>query len=203
VPGILSGGKVAPLLIVALAAYPSAQAPPPPPPGTVRILNFDTHEGKMAACAETTSPPLVRGARTFPATEVWITDGQAVWKTATPLGTCDPSWAPDGTKLAVTSLDGLWVLSGVQQQQGDRIVEARAVERPATEFDYTAITRPRWSPNGTRIAYLVSNGGTSWVEVVDVASRRRIYKSREETYGFAWGADSRSLVIGGNTVLVP
>jgi hypothetical protein len=65
------------------------------------------------------------------------------------------------------------------------------------------MSKPRWSPDGLRLAYLVTGGGTSWVEAVDAANGRRIFKSDPDTYSFEWTTDPRALRIGNRTVRLP
>jgi dipeptidyl aminopeptidase/acylaminoacyl peptidase len=176
---------------------------PPPPPGTEKVLNYDRHGTLIAACAQKPGHPVPDGGRTIPPTEVWITDGRDVWKTATGLGTCDPAWSPDGSKLAVSAPDGIWVLSGANQQDGERFTDVRVAAHPAATSDHLSFEKPAWSPDGTRLAAVVRTGPSSWVEVMDVTTGRRLYKSEPGAIDYRWGADSQSLTIGGRTVQVP
>lgn len=177
--------------------------PPPLPPGTRRIVSFDRQGTLVAMCVEGTGPALERNARRIPLTDVWIHDGQKTWKTAVGTAACDPALSPDGRSLAVISIEGLWVLSGNTFDQARRIVDARTPARPANEFDYVAFSKPQWSPDGTRIAYLATNGGVYWVEMVDAAGARRLFKSEPGPEDFTWGRDSRSLKIGDGIVKLP
>ena len=181
----------------------AATDPPPPPPGTTRVVNYDRNGKRLAACAEKAGSSIQVGGRSVPATEVWITDGDAVWKTSIGAATCDPAWSPDGQRLVVSAPDGLWLLSGPQQRAGERLVDARRSDQGANGAGNLVLSKPRWSPNGARVAYVASSGGATFVEAVDVGTGRLIWKSGPETYAFTWGADSRSLVIGGNTVRIP
>jgi Tol biopolymer transport system component len=111
----------------------------------------------------------------------------------------DPAWAPDGSRLAVVTLDGLWTYSPALDD-ARQVVATPAPARPANEFDYVALQRPRWSPDGLRIAYLATNGGTTRVEVVEVATGRKVYRSAADTYSFEWTSDPRALRVGEQTI---
>ena len=111
-------------------------------------------------------------------------------------------FSPDGGSIAFTAPDGLWVVADLAVGVAERLLESPKAEGES-EFGYVAFMRPTWSPNGARLGYVASNGGTAWVEVVEVLDGRLRYRSATETYAFSWGADSRSLRIGGNTIRVP
>ncbi len=64
-----------------------------------------------------------------------------------------------------------------------------AVQAPARHFN------PRWSPDGMLVGLIVSNGGTSWVEVFEVDSGRLFYTSPPENHSFSWTA-ARELKLG-------
>jgi hypothetical protein len=173
---------------------------PPPPPGTDKVINYDRHGTVVAACAQKSgaSPADNQGT---PSTEVWITDGRDVWKLSTALGSCDPAWSPDGARLAVAAPDGIWILSGQNQKQGERFTDVRLASDP--ESTLLVFSRPRWSPDGRLLAAIVRNGTATWVEVMDVASGRRVFKSQPGASDVAWGNDSSSLKIGGRVVPLP
>ena len=177
---------------------------PPVPPGAVRLVNFTWHKDKtrVAICAEEPGPAIERGARFIPPTRVWIHDGATTLQIATDPGTCDPAWSPDGDRVAVVAPDGLWVLSA-DLSVTMHLVDTRHTEAPANEFDHRTLSRPLWSPDAAGLAFLVSNGGTSWVEVVDARTGQMLYTSDPETYDYAWGADSRSLRFGSRVARFP
>jgi dipeptidyl aminopeptidase/acylaminoacyl peptidase len=173
------------------------------PPGAARLVNFDRRDGLVALCAETTDPPVTRGARKIRPTQVWFDDGRSVRVVTAAAGACDPVWSPSGERLAFVALDGLWVVAR-GSDKGQRLVpSSRPEDVPPSEFKDLTFSKPQWSPDGSRVAYLVGNGGTSWVEVVDAETGTAVYKSPPENYEFSWGQNARSLRIGGRLVRIP
>ena len=176
--------------------------PPPVPPGALRLINFTWHKGRVAMCAEEPGPPVEQGTRLVPRTRVWVRDATATRQIATGAGTCDPTWSPDGERLAVVAPDGLWILAA-DLRQTSHLIDTRHAEAPANEFDDRTFTGPQWAPDASAVAVLVSNGATTWVEVFDARTGETLYSSEPETYEFAWGADSRSLRFGSRVVRLP
>jgi hypothetical protein len=188
-------------VITVASALALAQGINPMPPGASRLVNQDRVGARMAICAETGEEPILRGNRRVTATAVWVGEaGRELHRLAAGQAACDPAWAPDGRFLAVTALDGLWVFPA-ESASGSRRVEARVAD--SSEFGYRAFSRPRWSPDGALIAVLVTNGGTSWVEVFDAASGKTVYASSPETYSFQWEGDARELTVGTTKVRLP
>ncbi len=184
------------------ATVDEVPGPPPVPPGALRLINFTWHKGRVAMCAEEPGPPVEQGARLVPRTRVWVRDATATRQIATGVGTCDPTWSPDGERLAVVAPDGLWILAA-DLRQTSHLIDTRHAEAPANEFDDRTFTGPQWAPDASAVAVLVSNGATVWVEVFDARTGATLYSSEPETYEFAWGADSRSLRFGSRVVRLP
>lgn len=199
----LSGESVPapPLAVGGQPAEASARVPELPP-GAVRLVSYAWHGRRVAICAQEPGPAIVQGARSWSRTRVWVHDGQTTRQVGTEPGTCDPAWSPDGEHVAVVAPDGLWVLSG-DLRRTTHLVDARHSDAPANEFAHRTLSRPSWAPDASAVAYLVSSGGTSWVEVADVRTGETIYSSDPETYEFTWGEDSRSLHFGSRVVRLP
>lgn len=197
--------SLAAVLLGGTESQTAALPPPELPPGTTKVLNFDRRGNQEAVCAEKAGDPIVKGGRRIPQTEVWYRNPQVIRKTALGPAVCDPAWSPDGRRLAVVTPEGLWVLSDVfrdKQDSGERLVDSQP-QAALTGKGEVAFSKPAWSPDGSRIAYVASSGHSTWVEVVDVATGQQLAKSEPGSSTFSWGADSRSLQVGGKTVRVP
>jgi hypothetical protein len=143
-----------------------------------------------------------QGARTIRPTAVWAGQPDTLHKLNAGVGACDPSWSPDGKRIAVTAADGLWVFAA-DSAVGTLAVESKVPVGEPTEYTYRAFGHAKWSPDGVLVAVLVTNGGTSWVEVFDVVSGRLFYTSPPDAYSFTWGASARELKIGALDVRLP
>jgi hypothetical protein len=184
--------------VLALALF--AQAPLPS--GAVSLVNQDRFGSHLAICAETGGSVIRQGARTITPTAVWAGESPSFHKLNAGVGACDPAWSPNGTQIAVTAADGLWIFPA-EYSVGRLRVEAKLPIGESTEFTYRAFAKPRWSPDGALVALLVTNGGTSWVEVFDASSGRLFYTSPPEAYSFSWGNTARDLKVGELDVHLP
>jgi len=181
-------------------AAPAAQSALPP--GAVSLVNEDRFGSQRALCVETGGKPVQRGAQSIRATEVWAGETGHLHKLSAGLGACDPAWSPDGRRVAVTSAEGLWVFPA-KSSDGSLRVEAKVPLGRPTEFTYRAFSHPDWSSDGSLIALLVTNGGTSWVEAFQVSTGRLFYTSPPETYTFSWGNGARDLKAGKVEIRLP
>ena len=87
----------------------------------------------------------------------------------------------------------LWVFPA-NSSDGALRVESR-LPLGSIEFNYRAFSSPRWSPDGGLLGLVVTNGGTSWVEVFEANSGRLFYTSPPEHDTFSWTA-ARELKLG-------
>jgi WD40-like Beta Propeller Repeat len=177
----------------AVSSWSCALAQTPLPSGAVTLINQDHHGSLVALCADTGEAPVQRGAKTIRGTAVWVGEGVNLRRIRAGVGACDPSWSPDGRRLAVTAADGLWVFPA-NSSDGSLRVESR-LPLGSIEFNYRAFSSPRWSPDGILLGLVVTNGGTSWVEVFEASSGRLFYTSPPEHDTFTWTA-ARQLKLG-------
>jgi len=188
------------VLLAAMAAPVLAQTPLPS--GAVSVLHQDRFGSHVAICARTEGRSIRRGARTIAPTAVWVGEGTQFRKLNAGLGACDPAWSPDGRRLALTAAEGLWIFPA-GSSVGNLRVEAKLPIGESTEFTYRAFSQPKWSPDGALVGLVVTNGGTSWVEVFEAASGRLFYTSPPEAYSFNWGSTARDLKVGNLDVHLP
>jgi len=208
---------VAVLLTIAAVQAPARQTDPPAqpaghpdrmsrtpavPPGALRVVGAVWYKGRAAICAEEPGPAVEWAGRAVARTRVWVRDGTAPRQVALGPGACNPAWSPGGNRLAVVTPGGLWVLSA-DLRRTTHLVDVRRPNGPPGDFEQRMLSRPQWAPDATALAFLASNGGTTWVEVVDVQTGAHRYVSDPETYEFAWEADSRSLRFGTRVVRLP
>ncbi len=175
---------------------------PAVPPGALRVVNASWHKQRAAICAEEPGPAVGRPERPIRRTRVWVRDGTTTRQSALGPGACDPTWSPGGDRLAIVAPDGLWVLSADLRRTTHLVDVGHAAESP-DDFEHRTLRGPEWAPDAAALAFLVSNGRTMWVEVVDARTGARRYVSDLETYEFAWEADSRSLRLGSRVVRLP
>ena len=185
-------------VLVSLPSIAAAQAPLPP--GAVSLVNQDRFGSMIALCADTGEPAIQKGAKTVRNTAVWMGAATNLRRVHAGPGACDPAWSPDGRRLAVTAAEGLWVFPS-NSAEGALRVESR-LPLGSIEYNYRAFSNPRWSPDGMLLGIVVTNGGTSWVEVFDANSGRLFYTSPPENQTFSWTA-ARDLKLGDLEIRLP
>jgi hypothetical protein len=170
------------------------------PQGAVTLINQDRFGSKVALCADTGEPAVQHGPKKVRGTAVWAGEGANLRRVRAGLGACDPAWSPDGRRLAVTAAEGLWVFPA-NSPEGALRVESRS-PLGSIETNYRAFSSPRWSPDGMLVGLIVTNAGTSWVEVFEANSGRLFYTSPPENYTFSWTA-ARELKLGDVEIHLP
>ena len=175
---------------------------PAVPPGALRVVNVAWHKQRAAVCAEEPGPAVGRAGHSIRRTRVWVRDGTTIRQVALGPGACDPAWSPAGDRLAIVTPDGLWVLSA-DLRRTTHLVDVRHATASPSDLEYRALRGPQWAPDASALAFVVANGRTTWVEVVDARTGARRYVSDLETYEFAWEADSRALRLGSRVVRLP
>ncbi len=70
-----------------------------------------------------------------------------------PAGVQEPTWSPDGKRVAVSYLDRIWTMAA-DGKQARAIVQDLKTSGPQDLIE----REPAWSPDGTRIAYAVDRG---------------------------------------------
>lgn len=107
-----------------------------------------------------------------------------------PIG--EPCFSPDGAQVA-------YVLQTLDAEQdavhSDIWVVPVAVGAPRRLTREGRNQMPRWSPDGSQIAYLSNVGGRSsiWLVFADGGEVRRIETEQQPLTGLAWSPDGRSL----------
>jgi gamma-glutamyltranspeptidase/glutathione hydrolase len=80
-------------------------------------------------------------------------------------GVQDPSWSPDGKRIAVSYFDRIWTMTP-DGKQAKALIEDRQAAAPSPPI---IVERdPAWSPDGTRIAFATSRGGDFDIHVASV-----------------------------------
>jgi TolB protein len=100
----------------------------------------------------------------------------------------DPSWAPDGRRVAIEDLGGI-TLVNVDGSGSERIIEPGQLGEDSDFWD------PAWSPDGRKIALALEyNNGPGAIYVVSLASRRAVALTHKGSdFEPAWSPDGKRI----------
>ncbi len=98
-----------------------------------------------------------------------------------------PDASPDGTRLLFSTAGDSWQTSSLYQFDGSSLVQL-----PGS----AGLVKPRWSPDGQRIAFLDTRANTLEVSNPDLSGRQTLVQLPEsESFGtFCWSPDGRFVV---------
>ena len=113
------------------------------------------------------------------------------------LRVSEPDPSPDGTSFAVVlSRRGSRNLSILRRRPGETGREEWCPADNVTDYPLGRVSDPRWSPDGTRVAYAVaSNGGRRRLELYDARSGKvsRLIESDAPIASPAWSPDGETI----------
>jgi Tol biopolymer transport system component len=153
------------------------------PPGALVTGPVPSPDGRMIAFVAT--EVAANGSDIY----VVNRDGTGLAKITSTAGDDDnPSWSPDGTKIAFRSLRGgrfgdIWVMDA----DGGNAVNLTPDPVPDTRDD----RRPAWSPDGTRIAFSSNRAGTYdiWIMGADGSDPVALSSTRDYDTEPTWSPD--------------
>lgn len=102
------------------------------------------------------------------------------------VGVSDPQISPDGRQIAVVVSR-----TNLEENRFDNelaLVDVATATQRTITFDRRGIAQPRWSPDGTRLAFLAMHEGKRqvWVAPMNGGDARRITKAANGVQQFAW-----------------
>lgn len=183
-------------LVVRDAEYPDGKTPPNPKPfATTRFQFMEDVTGYL-------------DERRLHLYLLDLAGGAPVKLSRGPFDHYLPAFSPDGTRIAYVSKRGddpdrhsNWDLFMVEAKAGG--TETRLTRYPGSDLDPYWETRPAWSPDGRRIAYVRSEAG-KWIyyapwqlAVVELDSGREYQPALADRFSIKpqWLPDSRHLAV--------
>lgn len=124
-------------------------------------------------------------------------DGSGLRRLTTGESDDNPTWSPDGTRLAFgrthLGVHALWLIN--VDGTGARQLVGLSDGEVSIPGEYNE--EPAWSPDGRRIAWARSFGGTHhiWVIDVDGANDRRLVATASDDREPAWTPDGQAITI--------
>ena len=156
---------------------------PPPPPGQLVVMNPWAADGSLIGDRTDHGPIYIINLNDIG------TGTGAMQLTANPGWDAEPSWSPDGSKIAFTSdrdgNDEIYVMNA------DGSAPMRLTSDPAADYS------PAWSPDGTRIAFVSNRGDgvpTIYVMNADGSNPVPLTNGRDP----AWSPDGRRIAFAGD-----
>ena len=168
-------------LLLATAAIAHAQEPAPPEPSSSEAAT--EHEPPKA------QPPAVTPAEAKP--PKWdVERPRGLTTRKVPIDTTEGTWmnvdvTPDGSRVAFDMLGDIYVMP-ISGGTPTRIAEGLSYEQ-----------QPRWSPDGTRIAFVSDRGGGDnvWIMNADGSNRKQLTKEDFRLLNQpSWSPDGRYIV---------
>jgi len=170
------------MLASSAIGYAQEQAPPPPEPTPSEAAS--QHEPPKGAAAT----PAAVAPDKAPKWDVEHPRGPTIRKV--PLDTTEGTWmnvdvSPDGTRVAFDMLGDIYVMP-ITGGTPTRIAEGLSYEQ-----------QPRWSPDGSRIAFVSDRGGGDniWLMNVDGSNKKQLTKEDFRLLNQpSWSPDGRYIV---------
>jgi hypothetical protein len=206
-------------------------AAPRLPPFAGTLVNFDKHGDRTVACVDRSTAPVRPGAPAPPKpttapgvprqTRIWIIQREVMQELMTTSGMCDPVWRPDGAAFAASGPRGVFLFTSPSFEARPLFVPApepgasppsvpaqgASSSGPPTQAtpaaDGPMFSGPRWSPGGARLAFLVKQGDSSIVRVVDATSGKVLFTSEPAVSTFLWGSDEKTITVDKRRVSLP